>query len=339
MSERAVWIDGPGRLAVRQVERATAGAGEVLVRVAWAGICASDREVLRGSRPSGFVSYPVIPGHEWSGTVEEIGAGVDPTLLDQPVVGEGFRSCRVCAACRRGDTNLCDGPYDETGFTRAGAWSDHLVVPAGLLHPLPPGADLRAAAVLEPAACAAAACLRASPTPGMRIAVVGAGTLGLLATQLLAASGPAELVAVDPRAAHAELAAACGATGYINPDEAAGPSWQQRFDVVIEAAGVSGSAALATALAARGGQVVLTGLAALDERPLLAIDLVLRELTVRTVFGAPSRAWTHAVRAFTAGLLDPTLLVAHEVPLDEVERAFELLEDAEGKGTKVLLKP
>ncbi|OHV27098.1 dehydrogenase [Parafrankia soli] len=339
MTGRAVWIDAPGQLEIRPAEPVAPGPGEVLVRVARAGICGSDREVLRGTRPAGFVRYPVVPGHEWSGTVAAVGPAGDKALVGRPVVAEGFRSCRVCAACRRGDTNLCTAPYEETGFTCPGAWSDHLVVPGHLLHVLPLGADLRAAAGLEPAACAAAACLQAGAVPGERVAVVGAGTLGLLATQLLAAGGPAELVAVDPRAGRAELAARCGAATLLSPDEAAAGRWSRRFDVVVEAAGAPGSAALACGLARRGGRVVLAGLAADGDHPLRALDLVLPQLTVHTVFGAPSRAWTHAVRAFAAGQLDPAALVTHELPLDDVGEAFRLLDDAAGTAVKILLHP
>ncbi|MCM3885592.1 alcohol dehydrogenase catalytic domain-containing protein [Frankia sp. R82] len=340
MADRAVWIDAPGQLTVRPVVPAPPAAGEVLVRVAWAGICGSDREILHGTRPAGYVRYPVLPGHEWSGTVEAVGPGVDPSLIGRPVVAEGLRSCRICGACRRGDTHLCDGPYDETGFTRPGAWCDHLVVPAALLHPLPAGIDLRAAAGLEPAACAAAACLLAAAVPGMRIAMVGAGTLGLLATQLLAAGGPAELVAVDPRTRRADLAVACGATTLISPDEAAtGTRWQRRFDVVVEAAGAPGSAHLATTLAHRGARVVLTGLAAAEDRPLAPVDLVVGGITLHTVFGAPSRAWTHAVRAFAAGVLRPGLVITHEVALDDAGQAFALLDTPASDATKILLHP
>lgn len=108
---------------------------------------------------------------------------------------------------------------------------------------------------------------------------------------------------------------------------------------MIEAAGAPGSAQLAISLVRPGGRVVLAGLAADGDQPLAPIDLVLSEITVHTVFGAPSRAWTHAVRAFGAGLLDPALLVTHEIPLDDVAEAFRVLEGAAGTAIKILLRP
>ncbi|MFV2120422.1 alcohol dehydrogenase catalytic domain-containing protein, partial [Streptomyces sp. Act-28] len=141
---RSVVVDRPGvhRLVGREVP--APGPGEVLVRVAAAGICMSDREVLDGHRAPGYVRYPVTPGHEWAGTVEAVGDGVDPALVGRRTVAEGFRSCGACERCRCGETSLCTAGYAETGFTEPGAFADHLTVPARLLHLLPDDAALRA---------------------------------------------------------------------------------------------------------------------------------------------------------------------------------------------------
>ncbi len=336
---RAVLIDAPGELRVVPAQARPPLAGEALVRVAWAGICRSDQELLAGTRHAPYARYPIVPGHEWSGTVVAVGPGTDggQALVGAPVVGEGFRSCLRCDACRRGDTNLCTAAYDETGFTQPGAWADYLTLPARLLHVLPSDADLRAAAGLEPAACVAAACLRAAAVPGERVAVVGAGMLGLLATQLLAAGGPAELTVVHTRPTRAEHAIRCGATTFVTRDAAGAHAG--RYDVVIETAGAAGAARLATVLVRRGGRVVLTGLPARDDDPPSPVDLVLNQITVHTVFGASSRAWSHAVRTFAAGLLDPAPLMTHEIGLDDAVEAFRVLREERATAVKVLLRP
>lgn len=333
---RAVRIAAPGELDVIPFEPTTPGPGEALIRVAWAGICGSDREVFTGGRPREFVRYPVIPGHEWSGTVVEVGSGVRDDLVGRPVVGEGFRSCRTCPACRRGDNNLCEGAYDETGFTRPGAWANYFTLPAHLLHVLPESADLRAAAALEPAACVAAACLKLATVPGERIAVIGGGSLGLLAVQLLAAS-PAELGLIHPSRDRSDLAEACGATTLITSEEA--DKHVGEFDAVLEAAGASGTADLACRLVRPGGRVVLTGIPPHEAHPLSPAQLVVSQLTVHTVFGAPSRAWTHAVRAFTTGVLDPALIVSGEFDLGDAAEALRMLDGDGRRRVKILLRP
>ncbi|MGA5557980.1 zinc-dependent alcohol dehydrogenase [Streptomyces lavendulocolor] len=334
---RALLVERPG--AHRLVERdpPEPGRGEVLVRVAAAGICMSDREVYDGHRDPGYVRYPLIPGHEWSGTVEAVGEGVDPALAGRKTVAEGFRSCGSCERCRCGETSLCAGGYAETGFTEPGAFADHVIVPARLLHPLRDDADLRAAALLEPAAVIAAAVRAGRPRPGERVAVVGAGTLGLLAVQLLGASSPGGLTVVDPRAARGEQALRFGATGSVDPAGAA--ELEGRFDLVVETAGAPTTAAASCRLARRGGRVVLTGMFAPGAAGIDPVHLSLSQLEVRSVFGAPSSAWSDAVRAFGLGLLDPAPLITHEFPLERFADAIALVGGGDPKTGKVLLRP
>ncbi|MFP5068350.1 zinc-dependent alcohol dehydrogenase [Pseudonocardia nantongensis] len=331
---RSLLVERPGE--IRIVTGAPFGApghDEALVRVAYAGICGSDRELVAGTRAPGYVRYPVVPGHEWSGTVVDLGPEADPRLLGRKVVGEGFRYCGRCTACRRGDTNLCLSGYDETGFTRPGACADLLRLPARLLHPLPDDADLRAAALVEPAACVADAVRVARLSPGERVAVVGGGTLGLLAVQLAAAHTPSELLVVDPRPR--PVAAACGASGVLSPDQA--DRYRGTFDAVIECAGTYGTGRAAISLLRRGGRVVLTGLNGGADVALSPAELVARAVTVRTVFGAPSRAWSDAVAALGDGRLRPEPLISDELLLDDAGTA--LAPDAAVPDGKVLLRP
>ncbi|MEU5774429.1 zinc-dependent alcohol dehydrogenase [Streptomyces venezuelae] len=337
MTSRAIVVDRPGSHRLTTGPRPEPGPGEVLVEVAAAGICMSDREVYDGHRDAAFVRYPVIPGHEWSGTVVAAGPGADPALVGRRTVAEGFRACGVCERCRCGETSLCTGGYAETGFTEPGAFADHVVVPARLLHPLRDDADLRAAALLEPAAVIAAAVRAGRARPGERVAVVGAGTLGLLAVQLLAASSPAELAVVDPREARGALALGFGGSRALSPDEAA--SAYGSFDLVVETAGAATTAASSCLLARRGGRVVLTGMFTEGAVGIDPVHLSLSQLEVRSVFGASSSAWADAVRAFGLGVIDPAPLITHEFPLERFGEAVALVGGGDPKTGKVLLLP
>ncbi|MET0901969.1 MAG: alcohol dehydrogenase catalytic domain-containing protein [Acidimicrobiales bacterium] len=333
---RAVVIEGPHRVTFRSGGRPVPGAGEAVVRVAFAGICGSDVDLEDGRRPPPFVRYPIVPGHEWSGTVELVGAGVPADLVGQPVVGENIRPCGHCEPCRRGNAPACESGYEETGFTLDGAWADHVVVAAALLHVLPADADLRSAAGIEPAACAAAAILRAEVVAGDRVAVIGGGTIGLLCAQLARAAG-AEITVVDPQVGKEDLARRCGAGAFVAPATAE-RELHDHFDVVIEAAGVVGSAALALAVARRGARVVICGIPPANDT-IGTLALVAKGLHVSSVFGAPHNAWCAAVCAFVAGSLDPGVLVTHELELEDAKRALEMVAGGGPGVGKVLLRP
>jgi 2-desacetyl-2-hydroxyethyl bacteriochlorophyllide A dehydrogenase len=333
---RAVVVERPRAATLRRVPRPEPGPGEVLVRVGVAGICGSDVEVLEGRRPARYVRYPIIPGHEWAGMVEAVGPGVENIDEGAAVVAEGFRACGDCARCREGRTNLCVAEYAETGFTHAGAFAEFVCVPAHLVHQLPAGTDLAAAAVLEPAACVAQGLLDVDLRPGMTAAVVGPGTLGLLAVALLSRVSPARLALVGTRVSRLALGAAMGATETWNVRQDQYP--EPGFDLVFEAAGTVGGARTAIELARRGGTVVLEGISG-QPNGIDADEVVLGHLRVQGIFGASRDAWRWVTELFAAGLLDTKPLVTHSFPLEQYDAAFTTLAERNGDALKVQLTP
>jgi len=333
---RAVVVERPGAAALRDVPTPEPGRNEVLVRIGAAGICGSDVEVLDGRRPAGYVRYPIIPGHEWAGTVAATGADVAGVEIGAPVVAEGFRACGTCARCREGRTNLCDVEYAETGFTHAGAFAEFVCVPAHLVHVLPAGSDLAAAAVLEPAACVAQGLLEVELKPGMTAAVVGAGTLGLLAVALLSRVSPSRLALVGTRESRLALGRSLGATETWNIRRDQFP--EPGFDLVFDHAALPDGAREAVALARRGGTVVLEGISG-QPGGLDADAIALGHLRVQGIFGASKQAWLWVIELFAEGLLDTRPLVTHTFPLEEHEAAFTTLGDRGGAALKVQMTP
>jgi 2-desacetyl-2-hydroxyethyl bacteriochlorophyllide A dehydrogenase len=333
---RAVVVERPGRAGLQRVPRPEPGPDEVLVRVGAAGICGSDVEVLEGRRPSAYVRYPIIPGHEWAGTVESVGPNVHNVDVGATVVAEGLRACGDCARCREGRTNLCELDYAETGFTNPGAFAEFLCVPAQLVHQLPAGSDLAAAAVLEPAACVAQGLLEVDLLPGLTAAVVGSGTLGLLAVALLARLSPRRLALIGTRPARLALGVEMGAIETWNVRRGERP--EPGFDLVFEAAGTPDGARTAIELARRGGTVVLEGISG-QPGGIDADAVVVGHLRVQGVFGASRTAWRWVTELFAAGLLDTQPLISHTFPLEEHGAAFAALGDRTGSALKVQLTP
>lgn len=332
---RAVYVERPRRLRLGTRSAPTVGPGEALVEIRWAGICGSDIDLWRGDRPAERVRYPIVPGHEWSGVVEAIGDDADSAWLHKSVIGENIRYCGECRACRNGKIATCEGAYSEAGFTIDGAWADQILMPVAQLHRLPDDADLRSAAGIEPAACAATAVNEAHIKSHLEVGVIGGGTIGMLCTQLIS-SGGTNVTVVDPRSWRRAVAVQCGASRFLDPESA--ESLHGDFDVVIEAAGVLGSAQMAVNLARTGGRVVICGIASMSD-VVRSVDVVSKNLSVTGVFGATRVGWETAVAAFVAGKIDPGALVTHEFALDEIGGALSLVESAGPTVGKVLIRP
>jgi threonine dehydrogenase-like Zn-dependent dehydrogenase len=214
-------------------------------------------------------------------------------------------------------------------------------VPAGLLHRLPPDRPLEPAALLEPAACVASGLLEAGlPLPGSRVAVVGDGPLGLLALLLLGTASPAELVLVGARPARSAFGPGCGATRVVAAtDRAALDALAGRLDAVVETTNTPEGPATALALLRRGGGALLLGISGAG-RPAIDPDTVsLGQLRIQGGFAASRNAWRWVVRLYGDGILDPSPLVTHHFPLDEVDRAFAALTEPDGGAVKILVHP
>jgi L-iditol 2-dehydrogenase len=329
---RALVITSPGTIGLRDVPDLVPGPGEVVARPVYTGICGTDLELLAGVVDPAYVRYPLVPGHEWSGVIETTGPGVTGLEPGQQVIAEGIIPDRICAECVQGNTNLCV-VYDELGFTRAGTAADQVLVPAQVVHVLGGSVSLLEAALAEPAAVAWRAIGRGHPRPGERAAVVGDGTLALITAHLLRLYSPAELVVVGQRPAQAALAAELGATEFTveMPDE--------RFDLVIEAAGSAGAVERALGLARRGGRVVLVGLAGNDVKAAFPIDdAVNNDLLISASFAYTSAAFAEVAALLSSGQISPAPLITHRFPLEDYAKAYEMLRAGSGPRGKVMLE-
>jgi 2-desacetyl-2-hydroxyethyl bacteriochlorophyllide A dehydrogenase len=309
---RAFVIEAPGHGVVREVPVPRPGPGQVVVRVERAGVCGTDVELLTGAMPylhDGSASYPLRPGHEWSGRVLEVGAGVDAGLCGAHVTGDTMIGCRACASCRAGRHHLCADRY-EIGIRRGwpGALAERLLIPATALHVLPDAMDPAVAAFVEPAGTAWRA---ADAAAGSRVCVWGPGTLGLL-TLLFCRAGGATVDVVGPDPTSRELALRLGAHACYHPDDA--PS--SGYDAVVDASTGANVSARALDQVDPGGRVVLVGVAGapslVDTR-----GAVLREITIVGLLAA-SLGLEQAISALARRSVRPEPLIGRVVGLDDL---------------------
>lgn len=341
---KALLITAPGQANLAELEKPPIGPEDVLIRSRAVGICGSDVELYRGTRPAGFYRYPIVPGHEWAGEIAAVGERVRTLSPGEKVVSEGFLFCGICRNCRTGLTNLCEAGYDEVGFTRTGGLAEYVAVPARQVHTLPHTCSLEEAALLEPTAVVAHAFLRAQPHAGDTVAVVGDGNIGLLAVQVARLFSPANIVLAGSRDERLEMARQLGATHTINARQndpeplIHSLTGGQGADLVFEGGTRPEGVETALRLARRGGTVVLEGIAGSGVHLSLESDVfVLKHLTTLGIFGANSAAWTYAVQLFSSSLLNLASLITHRFALTDYKVALDTIIGRQSKTLKVLL--
>lgn len=326
---RAFVADGEGGASLREWPAPVAPEGEVLVRPLLVGMCGTDLELIDATIDPAYVRYPLVLGHEWVGELTSDVASLG--AAGTRVVVEGIIPCGACDECRRGASNLCE-TYDEIGFTRAGAAAALVSVPEFLIHPVAADVALADAVLVEPMAVVWRALTRLPLRPGLRVAVIGDGTIALLATHLVAQFDPHSVTVIARRGAQRDLARRAGAGAFVTeaPDG--------RFDLVLEAAGTADAVATALSLCARGAMVILLGLPPHGSRVELAPDdVVNQDLIIQGSFSYTRDSFADVVRRLNAGALRPSFVVTHRFTLDDVDRAVAALrgtaseDDARGK--------
>jgi L-iditol 2-dehydrogenase len=302
---KALVFEEPRRAVIQDLEMPQIAADEVLVRSRNVGICHSDFELYEG-RYIIPVSYPIVPGHEWSGEVAEVGSGVTNLGPGDRVVGE----CVV----NNGD--------DHFGFSIGGADAEYFVAKASWLHRIPEELSFAHGAFVEPFSVAYNATVAAGGIDASdSVAVIGGGPIGLLCT-LAAATMGGTVTLIEPQPHRRALGLEIGAREALEPGEAEG----RRFDVVIEAAGVPAAMASAFPIAAHGARIVFVGI---DIGGSASVEIGLvqsKALQVRGIIGSAGM-WPRTIRFMAASGLDPTPLLTATFPLGEGTAALDAARD------------
>ena len=228
---RAVVIDGPGVVGLREVPDPTPGNGDLVVAVRGAGICGTDIHLLDGDLP--YDRLPVVPGHEFYGEVVDTGSGVDPGRVGTLVAVDPNLSCHACAECRRGRGNLCLN-HEAFGISLDGGSAEFVRVPAVLAYELPADVSDAGALLVEPLSCAIHGFDVLPRQQGDRYLVYGAGTMGILMGLLAADMSVEPVQVVEPNPVRRELAASFGLVAVGHPDEL---DPERRWETVIDCTG------------------------------------------------------------------------------------------------------
>ncbi len=343
---KAARFYGAGQpIRIDEVPYPEAGPGEVVVRIAACGICGSDVHFLEGLEPP--APLPLTLGHEPAGIVESVGEDVHTCMPGDRValhVGNGCGTCRICMA---GHPTSCPS-IKCPGLHIDGAFAEAVLIAQNCIVPVPDGVSLAAAAVATDCVATPYHALkcRAQIEDRARVAVIGAGGLGLQGVALARVLGADQVVAVDVSELALDRARRAGANATIlsKPGEDVGARIQQLTDggadVVLECVGLPDTVAIGAAALRPGGRLVVVGVGM--EPPRVDIPMAffaVFELTILGSFGSHVRDLKEVLRLAADGRIDIEHTISHRLSLDEVPEGLEMLRTKKGDPQRIVVEP
>lgn len=336
---KQVELHAPEDVRLIEAPRPKPGPDELLVAVSVVGICGSDLHAYHGRHP--FIELPVVPGHEFAGTVVEVGVEASDFATGQRVTVEPSLVCGVCYNCTQGRYNICE-QLTVIGCQASGAMAEYLTVPASKALHLPGSVTWEQAVMVEPLAVAVHAARMVRFEPGARLLVLGAGTIGLMTLQAAKAMGAGPVMVTDLLQDRLDRALALGADAVVNPamvdlgvalDEAFGP---ERADAIIECVGSAATARDAVRVARKGTRIVLAGV--FEEEVPLNLGLVQdRELELVGTLMYAGDDFATALELLAEGQISVGSLITHRFSLSQAAEAFATADSRAG-ALKVLIQ-
>ena len=320
---KAIVNTAPNRLEFQELVLPQPGPGQVRIRTGACGICATDMLMIAGWDRT---SFPAIPGHEWSGTVDALGKGVTTALSGRRCVAEN-----VLASC------------GEVGFEYPGGYSEYFITDAANIYPLPDDFPLATAALVEPLAVSIRGLKKLRLDDKSRALVIGDGPIGLLIVMLLRRAEVEEIVVVGGRAPRLAIAQELGASQVLNYHQIEGDiangilkTAGKAFPLVVEASGSAAAMQASLELTTICGQILVMGDYSGAHADFSWNHLLHRELEI-IGSNASAGAWTDAVRLTVEGKLPLERLITQRVPAERFAEGVELTRKRRGDVVKVVL--
>ncbi|HEY2287335.1 MAG TPA: zinc-dependent alcohol dehydrogenase family protein [Streptosporangiaceae bacterium] len=331
---RAVVIEGVGQVTVTDLPEPVPGPRDVLVEVAACGICGTDLHILEGEFAP---ALPIVPGHEFAGTVVALGAAAresNPALrIGSRVAVDPSLYCHECHYCRLGHNNLCER-WNAIGVSVPGGAAQLAAAPAANCVPLPDHLRLEDAALIEPLSCAVRGYDVLRSNLGAHVLIYGSGTMGLMMLQLAKRTGAASVDMVDLNADRLKTAVTLGTTAAVtSADELDRP---RGWELVVDATGAGPAIQDGLGRVAPGGTFLQFGVASYATR--VSIDpyrIYNQEITI-TGSMAVLHSFERAAELFAGGILDPEVFISDRLPLADYPEAIDRFRRGVGRKIQVL---
>ncbi|MFU2316344.1 Zn-dependent oxidoreductase [Rahnella sp. PCH160] len=333
----SVVIQEPGKLVIEQRALPVPAAGEVRVRVSYAGICGSDVHIYHGHNP--FAKYPRVIGHEFFGHIDSVGEGVDTARIGERVVIDPVVSCGHCYPCSVGRPNVCN-ELQVIGVHRDGGFSDYACAPAKNAYKVPASIPDKLASMVEPFTIAANITAFLKPTQQDTALVYGAGPMGLTVIQVLkGVYGVKNVIVADRIEERLNMALESGADWTINNSERSVADVLSaegvRPTIIVDAAchpAILQEAILLASPAARIGMMGFSG----EPSTLTQQSITSKEISLFSS-RLNSHRFPQVIEWIELGKISPEKLVTHWMPASDVEAALTLFEKDQRSCCKVLL--
>ncbi|MDX3662634.1 zinc-dependent alcohol dehydrogenase family protein [Streptomyces sp. ID05-26A] len=327
---KAAVITGVGSVEVTTVDDPKCGPREVVVDVAACGLCGTDLHILQGEFAP---TLPVVPGHEFAGTIVEIGAQVTELSVGDRVAVDPSLYCHECRMCRNGKNNLCER-WAAIGVTTAGGAAEFAVAPVANCVKLPDHVRLEDAALIEPLSCAVRGYDVLRSQMASRVLIYGSGTMGLMMLQLGKLTGASSIEVVDLNEERLKTAVQLGVTGVAtSADELDRP---QGWDVVIDATGNEKAIQDGINRVAKGGTFLQFGVSDYSARVTIEPYKIYNQEITITGSMAVLHSFERAADLFATGVLDPEIFISDRVPLDGYAKALDQFKAGVGRKIQVL---
>jgi 2-desacetyl-2-hydroxyethyl bacteriochlorophyllide A dehydrogenase len=331
---RTMAITGPRQIGPVELGIPAPEPGAVLVEPRLVGLCGTDLELFHGTATylrDGRARYPHVFGHEWVGSVRAAAADVTGWQPGDRVVGQTMVPCGVCGACLRGSRRCCSAMAEIGLYGLAGAAAPYLRLPARALVRVPDAVKDEIAALTEPAVTVIGALRETQCGLADRVAVLGTGTIGLLAIQLASrVAGRVDAFGIEQSGI--ELAQRCGASTATHVTDAR----EEAYSIVIEASGSSAAFRQSLRLVQTGGRVAVIGVANEPVDGIRPGEIAIRGIRVIGVMHGLDH-YEHALGLFESGILDPAPLIAQVLRPEQTPAAFAALEGSRRGAPKLLL--
>ena len=328
---KAAVITGVGSVEVTTVDDPSCPPRSVVVDVVACGLCGTDLHILQGEFAP---TLPVVPGHEFAGTIVEIGSQVTELSVGDRVAVDPSLYCYECRMCRAGKNNLCER-WAAIGVTTSGGAAEYAVAPVANCVRLPDHVRTEDAALIEPLSCAVRGYDVLRSQMASRVLIYGSGTMGLMMLQLGKLTGASSIEVVDLNAERLETARKLGVSAVAgSADELDRP---EGWDVVIDATGNEKAIQDGLGRVAKGGTFLQFGVSDYSARVTIEPYRIYNQEITITGSMAVLHSFERAADLFATGVLDPGIFISDRVPLDDYAGALDQFKA--GKGRKIQVLP